>query len=72
MTEHILGNSSGSTWMEATKLNGKFLLTISFVQVPPKSGEYKHYSPKSQERKKLPTEMSSCFRVTYINPFNKQ
>lgn len=33
------------TWTEAPKLNGKFLLTISFGQVPPAGGEYKHYSP---------------------------
>lgn len=58
---------SCSTWTEAPKLNRKFLLTMSFGQFPPVGGEYKYYSPKPRERKKLLTEMSSHFKIIHIS-----
>lgn len=61
----ILGDAFWLNMDWAPTLNGKFLLTISFGQVPPAGREYKHYSPNPRERNKLPTEMSSCFRIIH-------
>lgn len=61
---HISENSLLNS--EASQLNGKFLLTVSFGQFPPTGGEQQHYSPNPGEKDKLLTEMSSCFRVTLM------